>query len=297
MKHIDLFSGIGGFALAADRMFGNIEHTFCEIDPFCQEVLKKHWPQSKIYGDIRTLANTESEQADTAEQEGLHTKSGIQDREYFLLTGGFPCQPFSQAGRRKGTDDDRHLWPEMFRVIREFRPTWVIAENVRGILTIEQGMVFEQVCLDLEGEGYEVQPLVIPAVSVNAPHRRDRIWFIAHAKSADDRGDTRELSQEDEQQAEERQKEQPTKLSSTSNGDAPDTRRIGQKVGQEQATGNEQYSWSTNWLEVATSLCRVDDGLPRRMDRNHRLKALGNAIVPQVAEEIMKAISDSSGLA
>ena len=212
MKHIDLFSGIGGFALAIDNIFyeEKNEHIFCDNDKFCQAVLKKHWPEAQIIGDIRTFTNAESEQTHAPEQRGLHTKPGIQDsgsgiiantrseesgrlssseREalaearksgVFILTGGFPCQPFSQAGRRKGTADDRYLWPEMFRVIRDFKPTWVIGENVRGLVTWNEGMVLEQVCADLESIGYEVQPIIIPAVAVNAPHRRDRVWIVAN---------------------------------------------------------------------------------------------------------------------
>lgn len=161
MRHLDLFSGIGGFSLASDWAFGDVEHIFCEIDPFCQQILKKHWPNSTIYGDIKKLTNI-----------------GTVD----LVTGGFPCQPFSAAGKRKGSDDSRHLWPEMRRVIEEFQPRWVVGENVRGLLNIEGGVVFEQVCLDLEALGYEVQPFVVPACAVNAPHRRDRVWIVAHAE-------------------------------------------------------------------------------------------------------------------
>jgi len=137
-----------------------------------------------IRGDENGELTKEQFIADTnsrgqAEQK-LKTAGDKQCGRVDILTGGFPCQPFSQAGKRKGTDDNRYLWSEMLRVIREFQPTWVIAENVRGILSIEGGMVFEQVCLDLEGEGYEVQPFVIPAVAKDAPHRRDRVWFVAY---------------------------------------------------------------------------------------------------------------------
>jgi DNA (cytosine-5)-methyltransferase 1 len=185
IKHLDLFSGIGGFALAVDRVFGKSEHIFVENDPFCQLVLSKHWPKSYIHGDIKTFTNTRSQ-----ESSGLSngTRKEISasrpSNKSFLLTGGFPCQPFSQAGRRRGTEDDRYLWPEMLRVICDWQPTWVIAENVRGLLTQGGGVVFEQVCLDLESAGYQVQPIIIPAVAVNAPHRRDRVWFIAHRNDA-----------------------------------------------------------------------------------------------------------------
>src|SRR3990167_7244224 len=210
MKHLDLFSGIGGFALAVDTVWPGSEHTFCEIDPLCVEVLKKHWPNSKIHGDIRTLTNTRSiEQRGISEQRRQEvaevresdtgiiadTESGksgespeqkgwqdIGGSSCDILTGGFPCQPFSQAGRRKGTADDRYLWPEMLRVIREFHPRWIIGENVGGFVTWNDGMVLRQVFSDLESEGYEVQAFVIPAVSLNAPHRRDRIWIVANAQ-------------------------------------------------------------------------------------------------------------------
>lgn len=271
IKHIDLFSGIGGFALAADRVFGEVEHIFCDNEPFAQEVLKKHWPNSKIYGDIRTLtADTYSNRCSgghqkidstvTNEQTLSDSKRCTKPPSVFLLTGGFPCQPFSQAGKRKGTDDNRYLWPEMLRVIQEFQPTWVIAENVRGLLTINGGLVFEQVCTDLENAGYEVQPIVIPAVAVNAPHRRDRVWFVAHRRSAG----------------------------------LQETWAEQQTAGTRGEGGNGRTGWDKDWPEVATALCRIHDGVPRRLDRNPRLKALGNAIVPQVAEEIMKAIKNAT---
>lgn len=293
MKHIDLFSGIGGFALAADRVFGNVEHIFCDNDLFCQEVLKKHWPNSKIYGDIRQITSNpfgdehRSERQEVRETSGLPEVSGEEVDTWWtsgavgLLTGGFPCQPFSQAGKRKGTEDERHLWPEMLRVIQLTQPEWVIAENVRGLLTQQGGVVFEQVCLDLEAAGYEVQPIIIPAVAKNAPHRRDRVWFVANRRH--ERPEKSEVKAEGSQQY---------------NCDASDTESIHEerRSGGQGETQFRRSDWSKNWLEVATELCRVDDGIPKRLDRNPRLKALGNAIVPQVAEEIMRAIKQSSHL-
>lgn len=309
VRHIDLFSGIGGFSLAVEAVWPNSEHIFCEIDPYCQALLKKRFEGSVIYGDIRTLSR-ERLIADTDIRESRprdESKSGIKKFEEFstndtiILTGGFPCQPFSQAGKRRGTKDNRYLWPEMLRVIRDFKPTWVIAENVRGLLTIEQGMVFEQVCLDLEREGYEVQPFIIPAVAVNAPHRRDRVWFVANRNDIEQERSKPEGSRSGQSKTEIRNRD----------SNAPDTRQKlwgegeqKQKQFRNKETSNncERYGrsqWDENWLEVATSLCGVDDGLPARVDRlelsksRHRierLKGLGNSIVPQVAIEIFKAI-------
>lgn len=162
MTHGSLFSGIGGFDLAAQWMgWENVFHV--ERDPFCQQVLRHHFPKSKSHEDIKEFDGT--------------AYAGRVD----IISGGFPCQPFSAAGKRAGTSDDRYLWPEMFRIIREARPTYVVAENVRGLLSWNEGLVLDTVCSDLESEGYEVCPVLLPAASVNAPHRRDRIWIVAHA--------------------------------------------------------------------------------------------------------------------
>lgn len=161
MTHGSLFSGIGGFDLAAE--WAGWTNLFnCEIDTFCQRVLKYHFPDAEQYSDIRT------------------TDFSVWRGEIDVLSGGFPCQPFSQAGKRKGTEDERHLWPEMLRAIREIQPRWVVGENVFGITNWDGGLVFEQVCADLENEGYEVQPFILPASSIGAPHKRERVWFIAH---------------------------------------------------------------------------------------------------------------------
>ncbi|MBR7170360.1 MAG: DNA (cytosine-5-)-methyltransferase [Alistipes sp.] len=161
MTHASLFSGIGGFDLAAE--WAGWTNVFnCEIDPFCRQVLAYHFPDAIQYEDIKTT--------------DFRPLRGQVD----VLTGGFPCQPFSLAGKRRGTDDNRYLWPEMLRAIRELAPRWVVGENVFGIVNWSEGLVFEQVCADLENEGYEVQPFLIPACAVDAPHRRDRVWFVAH---------------------------------------------------------------------------------------------------------------------
>ena len=160
MRHGSLFSGIGGFDLAAEWMgWENVFH--CEWMEFPRKVLDYYWPDADSHTDIC--------KTDFKKYEGTVD----------IISGGFPCQPFSLAGKRKGTSDERYLWHEMLRAIREVKPKWVIAENVFGITNIDGGMVFEQVCLDLEAEGYEVQPFIIGACSKNAPHRRDRCWFVA----------------------------------------------------------------------------------------------------------------------
>ncbi len=160
--HGSLFSGIGGFDLAAEWMgWENVFH--CEWNPFGQKVLKHYWPKSTSYNDI------------------TKTDFSIHRGTIDILTGGFPCQPYSLAGKQKGKEDERHLWPEMLRAIREIQPGWVVGENVFGLINWNGGMVFDEVQADLEAAGYEVWPYVLPAASVNAPHRRDRVWFIAHA--------------------------------------------------------------------------------------------------------------------
>jgi len=164
MKHGSLFSGIGGFDLAAEWMgWENIFH--CEIGEFPRKILKHHFPKSICYEDIK--------KTDFTKHRG----------EIDIISGGFPCQPYSQAGKRRGKEDDRHLWPEMLRVIREIQPRFVVGENVAGLLSWNNGMVFHEIITDLENEGYETQAFLIPACATNAPHRRDRIWFVAYSSS------------------------------------------------------------------------------------------------------------------
>ena len=165
LKLLDLFSGLGGFSLGLERTGYFETAAFCEIDKYCTLLLNKHWKGTKVYDDVRKITK---EQFD---------EDGIPYPD--IITGGFPCQSFSVAGKQKGTSDSRYLWPEMFRIIQVFQPRFVIGENVRGIVNIEDGVVFETVCANLESEGYEIQPFNIPAAGVGAPHRRERIWFIA----------------------------------------------------------------------------------------------------------------------
>jgi DNA (cytosine-5)-methyltransferase 1 len=159
VKVLDLFSGIGGFSLGLERA-GMTTIAFCELDPFCRAVLRKHWPTVPIHEDITKL-------------EGAPYAGSID-----VICGGFPCQPFSQAGQRRGASDDRHLWPHMFRCVGDILPAWVIGENVIGL----ESMGLDDCCADLESLGYDVQTFDIPACGVGANHRRHRLWIVAHAQ-------------------------------------------------------------------------------------------------------------------
>jgi DNA (cytosine-5)-methyltransferase 1 len=164
LKQASFFSGEGGFDLAAEWAgWENVFH--CEINPFCQRILQYYWPNAICYGNIK------------------ETDFTIHRGRVDVITGGFPCQPYSVAGKRLGKEDDRHLWPEMLRGIWEIQPAWVVGENVRGLINWNGGLVFDEVQADLEALGYEVTPFILPACAVNAPHRRDRIWFTAYSSS------------------------------------------------------------------------------------------------------------------
>ena len=201
MKVLDLFSGIGGFSLGLESTGHFRTVAFCEIDKFCKLILDKHWKGTKVYDDIKTITKKQFEEDGTEFPD--------------IITGGFPCQPFSVAGKQQGTSDSRHLWPEMFRVIKEFAPRWVIGENVKGLTNIQDGVVFETVCSDLEGEGYEVRTFNIPAAGVQAPHRRERIWIVAHAKRFNERKSIRGSDETQSRiQEEHRQNDSTTRESS-----------------------------------------------------------------------------------
>lgn len=167
MRMLDLFSGIGGISLAAE--WAGIETVaFCEIEPYCQNVLRKHWPNTPIFDDVRKIS-----------KDSLIEKGVIDDaRTIDLICGGYPCQPFSVAGKREGENDDRHLWPEMSRLIKEIRPTWVLGENVAGHISLG----LDNVLSDLESAGYETRAFVLPACAVKTPHRRDRVWIVGYTE-------------------------------------------------------------------------------------------------------------------
>ena len=174
MKHISLFSGIGGFDLAAEWA-GWTNVVSCEINPFGNKVLNHYWPNAYHHDDIHTLT-IERINEELTKRHGANWRT-----DDIVLRGGFPCQPYSLAGKRLGKEDERHLWPEMLRVIREIQPTWIVGENVFGLVNWSDGLVFDEVQTDLEAAGYEVQAYVLPACAADAPHRRDRVWIVAYA--------------------------------------------------------------------------------------------------------------------
>ena len=268
--HIDLFSGIGGFALAC-RWAGIETIAFCEIEKYAQRVLRKNFPGIRIFEDVRQFPATEF-------------------CEPFLLTGGYPCQPFSQAGKRRGAKDDRHLWPSMFGIIRTSRPTWILAENVAGHVS----MGLDEVLADLEGEDYAVQPFIVPACAVDAPHRRDRVWIVGHSESKHG-NECREYSQQSERPISKSGKSGSKKTLAYSGHTKP-SRRIQTEEGQQPGSRRNQRSESAScslprkrWL-IEPDVGRVAHGIPNRVDR---LRGLGNAIVPQVAYEIIKAMIEA----
>lgn len=300
LTHGSLFSGIGGFDLAAQWMgWENVFH--CEINPFGQKILKHYWPNAHSYEDITTTDFT------------------IYRGRIDVLSGGFPCQPFSTAGRRKGAEDDRYLWPKMLRAIDEIRPTWVVGENVAGLTSMVQPevietdlesqtnlqgeidtktiqeyqqYVIETVCSDLERLGYSVQPLIIPACASGAPHRRDRIWFIAYCADSG--------------------VESVQKQKKCFNG--PDSSPYSNSTGlqgienrgrivrfRKKSKQQPLRQFCSTWQDFPTQspVCGGNDGLPTQLDgitfpkwRSESLKAYGNAVVPQVVYEIFKAIND-----
>jgi DNA (cytosine-5)-methyltransferase 1 len=284
MKHGSLFSGIGGFDLASEWMgWENVFH--CEWMEFPRKVLDYYWPNADSHIDI------------------CKTDFKKYANKIDILTGGFPCQPFSMAGKRKGIEDERYLWGEMLRAIQEIKPKFVIAENVFGITNIDDGLVFEQVCLDMEAQGYEVQPFIIPAAAKNAPHRRDRVWFIAYRKSNGWKKYRKRINEWQEY------KQKRDSIWSKSTATSPswtitnsknlrskNALENGQMEGRRFRFGNKSHTWNSFPLEPA--ICGGDDGLPCELDgvtfskwRAESIKGYGNAIVPQIAYQIFKSIS------
>ena len=290
---LDLFSGIGGFSLGLESTGFFKTICFVEKDKFCQKVLQKNFPNIPIEDEVRNVKGKKYE----AE----------------VVTGGFPCQPFSVAGKRKGTDDDRYLWDETIRIVSEQKPKWFIGENVEGIINIQNGMVFRQIHDDLESEGFEVQSLVIPASGVGAWHQRKRVWIIANSNN----------------NGSYRQKRNETKSSSNkskewlfvgNNKDVSNSKRNEyqhstiRKSGtnkiwgfyskkEKQATHDVRSKTTRcdgvfgtqNWWQTQSRICGVPYGLSYELDkdRSNRIKSLGNSIVPQIAREIGLAIMEA----
>ena len=276
MKVLDLFSGIGGFSLGLEWA-GMSTVAMCEKDPYCRKILAKHWPDLTIHEDIRNL-------------DGKRYAESID-----LVCGGFPCQPFSVAGKRKGTNDDRHLWPEMLRVIKESRPRWVIGENVFGFVN----MALDDVQADLEREHYEVRKFVLPAVAVDAKHRRDRIILIAYSNSPAvwDRTERQEIGRDHLQAG--RQAITPNDGTAQSLADTQSERVQGLRSGREQEPHaherqelpmcESQRPRPAYW-EAEPCVGRVADGVPNRVDR---IRGLGNAVVPQLIQAIGELVIEA----
>ena len=319
MKHLGLFEGIGGFSLAA-RNVGWETLAWCEWNEFGQKVLRHHFPNAEGFGDI-TKTNFKK-YANTID----------------IITGGFPCQPYSLAGKRKGKEDERHLWPEMLRVIREVQPRWVVGENVFGLINWSDGLVFHEVQADLEAEGYEVWAYVLPAAAVNAPHRRDRVWFVA--KNANQNGwrsnkwksksnigkfwNTCSGNNEWLQTNNRQINQNATNTNSNGLNECNSKHEVNTSEGGEYALNDintdAMHTNSIRWIQdyekqqakqskqrvsrfrdfpTQSPICGGDDGLPTELDgitfpkwRAESIKAYGNAIVPQVAEQIFRTIID-----
>lgn len=275
MKHGSLFSGIGGFDLAAQWMgWDNVFH--CELDGKARAVLSKRFPDSLSIKDVRDIYRFAFEYEDI-EQDG-ESLWCVRHQEYFadceclgcsqwddevgfvdIITAGFPCQPFSNNGKRKGKNDERNLWPETIRIVSQLQPTWFVGENVPGIVSWDGGKYFSEIQNSLKKEGYEVWSFLIPATAVGAEHKRERVWIIAHNTSVRIQG----------VRGERKQQSQP----------------LGKEV---LSLRNSNGEW-----QVEPDVCRANDGISRRVDR---LKQLGNSIVPQVAYEIFKAIEQFESL-
>jgi len=259
MRHGSLFSGIGGFDLAAEWMGNN---------KFCQRVLKYHWPKAELFEDIK--------------QTSFEKFNGTID----IISGGFPCQPYSQTGRRKGKTDDRHLWPEMFRAIGEVQPSWVVGENVPGLLNWQRGMVLDEIRNDLEAAGFEVfPPFVLPACGKNAPHRRYRVFIIAHRNGFNGSISIQQRGQDQTENTYVNRINTNNK-SKRLQGSIQTNEEKGEKHNDKLFNGHNR-EWEQSTIEVATRLCRVDARIPNRMDR---IKAIGNSVNPYLVLEIFKTI-------
>lgn len=308
LTHGSLFSGIGGPDLAAEWLgWDNKFH--CEWNEFGKQILKYYWPNAVSYDDI-TKSN-------------FNVWRGRID----VLSGGFPCQPYSAAGKRKGKEDERHLWPEMLRAIREIAPRWIVGENVLGLVNWNGGLVFDEIQAELEAEGYEVQPFILPAGSVDAPHRRDRVFFVAYLANSDSRskrspGKGNRINKERRgnfSQPEERGK--PPELNigrrhvlsderHMADADRPglqklDLSELAKEPRHHTGKNNKNEFRRNNWenFPAEPPICHGNNGIPEGLDgitvskwRNESIKAGGNAIVPQLIYQIFAAIQEYEDL-
>ena len=300
MRHVDLCSGIGGFALGFQWAgLSPQPQLFCDIEPWCRKILQQHWPNVPVASDVKELAS---------------------DPERFvpdcdILTAGYPCQPFSFAGKRKGEEDDRHIWPHILKIIAFKRPTWCIFENVYGHISLG----LDSVLSDLEAEGYTTRTFVVPACGVNAPHKRNRLWIVAYTNSPRQRsgeGEPRtsqggnntgwireDVSDTNSKRLQEHGHSKPTVTVSEGGSDVPNPKSIGVQglwssweqeshshEGQEVSVRNSKGGRQTIW-DVEPNVGRVAHGIPKRVDR---IKGLGNAIVPQIAQRIAWTIMEIS---
>jgi DNA (cytosine-5)-methyltransferase 1 len=289
LTHFSLFSGIGGIDLATEWA-GFTTVGQCEFADYPTKVLEKHWPNVPRWRDIRSVT-----------ADSFRAKTGLQTVD--LISGGFPCQPFSVAGKQKGKRDDRYLWPEMLRVIREIKPTWVLGENVPGILRIAG----KTVCEDLEREGYAVTVFNFEAAAVGAPHRRDRVFFVAHSRCLLRQGGgiIKGTDANEDREGTANITERPN---CPSKANVADTERVyvqGQHNRQEQGqlrgscrravksdvggVASRLPCWLDGYWRVEPNIPRVATGVKNRVDR---LKCLGNAVVPQQIYPILRAIAE-----
>ena len=259
MRHLDLCSGIGGFSLAFESE-GFETVGFAEVDHYCSQVLKKNWPDVPNYGDVKEIANDPTTLP-----------------EFDILTAGYPCQPFSSAGQRRGADDPRHIWPDIRRIVQARRPSWCVFENVLGHVS----MGIDEVFSALEDDGYQTEAFVVPAVAVDAPHRRDRVWIVAHSTSL--------LGNVSPKHTKQGERQAPKPREGGSSELVAHTNRPHQQGSGLSSRGAEEYTnpvLPSRW-PTEPAVDRVVNGIPHQ---SHRLKSLGNAIVPQVAQRIAYCI-------
>ena len=261
MRHVDLCSGIGGFALGFEWAGLSAPVLFCDIDPWCRKILAQHWPHVPIADDVKVLANDPIRNVPDCD----------------ILTAGYPCQPFSLAGKRKGAEDDRHIWPFIRRIVAQKRPAWCVFENVYGHIS----MGLDQVLSDLEAESYAARAFVVPACGVNAPHKRDRLWIVAHANSEG------EPNVAGHAEKGERMVADPNDTGSQGRLHRRKDQEWQDQHGHARCSGSVHRQPIKGWWDVEPELGRLAHGIP---NRTHRLKGLGNAIVPQIAEQIALTI-------